>query len=346
VRHVTANRLLVEAARRAPWWSGLFVLAMVAGTVSRLVLPAALAAAVDAALRGRAFGVALAGLGAVLAVSTLANLVTLLAGSCYAALTGAWLRHRLFGHTLELGLIGQRQFAAGDVLARLLGDVPGAGQVLPALVGIAVAVVATAGAVVALWLIDWRLAATFLTGLPLMFVIARGFVVRASALFVAYQRAQAAIAARLVDALAGLRTIAVSGTSKREIGRILVPLDEVDTCGRALWDAQRQVSWQAGLLVPGLELLVLAVAGFGVAARQITPGQLLAATGYVRLALGMFEKIDALMGIVQARASAVRVVQVLAVARWSCAGSRYALVMRAWSINSTCGFLAAAVSRS
>jgi ATP-binding cassette, subfamily B, bacterial len=311
---IAANRLLVQAARRAPWWSALFVLAMVIGVVSRLLLPAASATAVDAALQGAPVGVALARLGAVLLASTLANLAVLMSGGCYSALTSAWLRRQLFGHTLELGLSGQRRFVAGDVLARLVGDARRAGQVGPALVSVAVAVVSAAGAVVALWLIDWRLAVTFLLGLPPTFVLMRVFMSRASGLFVEYQRALGTIAARLVDALAGMRTIAVSGTSKREIDRILVPLDELDACGRALWSAQRQMSWQAGLFVPALELLMLAVAGMGVAAGQVTPGQLLAATGYVRLALGMFEKINVLVEIVQARASAARVAEVLAVA--------------------------------
>lgn len=289
------------------------MLAMVIGTAAQLLFPAVLARAVDAALQGAAYSAALVSLGAVLVASMLANLLASLAGAWYSALTSAWLRQRLLAHTLALGLAGQRRFAAGDVLARLTGDAPGAGQVLPALVGVVVAVISAIGAVVSLWLIDWRLAAAFLLGLPPMIVLVRVFVAQASELFVAYQAAQAAIAARLLDALAGIRTIGVSGTAKREIDRILVPLDGLDVCGRALWGAQRRVSWQAGLLAPALEVVVLAVAGFGVAAGRLTPGQLLAAAGYVPIALGAFEKIDVLARIVQARASASRVAEVLAV---------------------------------
>lgn len=309
---LTADRLLRQAARQAPWWSALLVFAMVVGTAAQLLLPAALAAAVDAALRRAAFGAALVSLGAVLAASTLADLVMGLADASYSAVASAWLRHRLLRHMLVLGIPGQRRFAAGDVLSRLTVDAPGAGQTLPALLGVATAAISTLGAVVALWLIDWRLAATFLAGLPPLYVLVRVFMTKASDLFVGYQRFQAAIAARLLDALAGIRTIRVSGTAKREIDRILTPLDELDTCGRALWGAQAQVSWQAALLVPVLEIVVLAVAGLGVAAGRVTPGQLLAAAGYVRIALGVFEQVDVLVGIVGARASATRIAEVLA----------------------------------
>ncbi|MGH8884001.1 MAG: ABC transporter ATP-binding protein [Egibacteraceae bacterium] len=311
---MTADRLLAQAARRAPWWSVLFVLAMVVGAGSGLLLPAALAGAVDAALKGAGFGIALVSLGTLLVADTFASLVAGVAGARYSAVTSAWLRHRLLRHTLALGIPGQRRFAAGDVLSRLTGDAPGAGQVLPALAGVVVAVISALGAVVALWLIDWALAVAFLVGVLPIFVLVRVFMAQASGLFVGYQRAQAAIAARLLDAFTGIRTIRVSGTAEQEIDRILVPLGELDACGRALWHAQRQVGWQAGLLVPALEVVVLAVAGFGVAAGRVTPGQLLAAVGYVRIAVGMFEQIETLVGIVRARASATRVAEVLAVA--------------------------------
>src|SRR6266540_3088019 len=77
----------------------------------------------------------------------------------------------------------------------------------------AVAVLTGAGAVVALALLDWPLAVAFLAGLVPVTVLVRAFMVRASELFAGYQRLQAGIACRLLEALAGIRTIRASGTA-------------------------------------------------------------------------------------------------------------------------------------
>ena len=92
---------------------------------------------------------------------------------------------------------------------------------------------------------------------------------------------------------------------------MLRPLPDLSATGHALWDVQRVLSARAALLLPGLEILVLAVAGFGVARGRISPGELIAAAAYVRLALGAFEQFDALIGMVRARVGAARAAEVL-----------------------------------
>ncbi len=308
----TVTRLLLQAARRAPGWSVLLTLSLVAATVVWLLVPAALAAAVDAAIGRAEPGPALARLGALLVAEVVTELVSGLAAAFYGTATIAWLRHRLLGHVLTLGVPGLRRFAVGDVISRLTGDAPGSGEVLPTVLNAGLTVITSVGAVVALWLIDWRLAGAFLIGLPVMFAIIRVFTVQASDLYMSYRRLEAAIAARLVDALAGMRTIRASGTAHREIDRILTPLPELSATGRALWRAQRQLTWQVGLLQPVLEMLVLAMAGLSLAAGRITPGELLGAAAYARLALGLIDQTDALAGIVWVRAGTSRVAEVLA----------------------------------
>ncbi|MGH8905605.1 MAG: ABC transporter ATP-binding protein [Egibacteraceae bacterium] len=311
-RALTANRLLLQAAGRAPAWSLVYAVAATAATITALLLPAALGAAVDAALQRHEPGAALTRFAIVLAADLVAQLLMGLAVTSYSAATTMWLRRRLLGHVLALGVPGLRRFASGDVMSRLSGDAPGSSQVLPTLID-AVAWIATAsGALVGLWLIDWRLAAAFLLGLPPAIVLVRTFVLQASGLFVAYRRLQAAIATRLVDALAGIRTVRASGTAEREVERILAPLGELAGTGRSLWRAQGQVSWQSGLLIPLIEVLVLAVGGFSLAAGRITPGGLLAAAAYVRVALGLYDQIDTLIGTVYACVAAGRVAEVLA----------------------------------
>jgi len=307
-----ADRLLIQASRRAPGWTAALVLAIAAGTAASLLVPAALAVAVDAALGGaRHLAGAAARLAALLAAGAGASVLASLAGASYEAATTAWLRRRLLGQALALGIPGQRRFPPGDLISRLGAGAPAAGQVLPELLQAGAAVAGAAGAVVALALLDWRLAAVFLLGLPVALALVRAFMVRASDLFLRYQRLQAAIAARLVDALAGIRTIRASGTADREVERVLGPLEELSGTGRGLWRAQRRVAWGVALLVSLEETLVLAVAGVGLTAGRLTPGELLAAAGYVRLALGLFEQIDVLMEAARARAGAARSAEVL-----------------------------------
>jgi len=306
-----ADRLLIRAARRAPGWTAALVLAIAAGAAVSLLVPAALAAAVDAALRERHLATAVTRLAALLAAGAAADVVAGLAGASYEATTTAWLRHRLLGQGLALGIPGQRRFPPGDLISRLGADAPAAGQVLPDLLQAGAAVAASAGAVAALALIDWRLAAVFLLGLPPALALVRAFMAHASELFVRYQRLQAAIAARLVDALAGMRTIRASGTADREVERVLGPLEELSGTGRALWHTQRRVAWGVALLLPLEETLVLAGAGLGVASGRLSPGELLAAAGYVRLALRLFEQIDVLVEAARARAGAARAAEVL-----------------------------------
>src|SRR6266508_3925448 len=126
---------------------------------------------------------------------------------------------------------------------------------------------------------------------------------------------QAAVAvltgAGLLEALAGIRTIRASGTAGREAGRVLAPLEELSATGRRLWQVQRRIAWGVGLLVPLEETVVLAVAGLGLAAGRLTPGDLLAAVGYTRLALGLFEQVDVLVAAARARAGAARAADAL-----------------------------------
>lgn len=310
---MTAGRLLVRGVRRAPAWSSLLVAAAAVGVCAKLLFPAALGNAINAGLEGNGFAAAYARIAAILVAIMLADLLIRLAAASCGAVVTVWLRGWLFGQVLRLGVGGQRQFGAGDVAARLTGDAPGAGGVLAALVSAVAAAAMAVGAVGGLWRIDWRLAVTFLVGLPPTVLLVRMFMARASELFVDYRRIQAGIATRLVDALAGMRTIRASGTAAREVKRVLAPLGELGATGRGLWATQRQVSWQVGLLVPALEIVVLAMAGLGVSAGRITPGGLLAAAGYVQIALGAFDQVDSLVGVVYARAAAARVAQVLAV---------------------------------
>lgn len=305
------RRLIVGTLFDAPAWGALVVLCALAGGAVSLAFPAILAHAIDAALRGDALGADLVVLAAALALEATASAGAGLAGASYHAAVAARLRHRYVGHVLALGPDDQSGLATGDLVSRLTLDTPAVGRFLPGLANAAITSATAIGALVALALIDWRLVAAFVLGVPLMLVVVRRFVAHAGEIVERYERLQAQIASRLMDAHAGARTIRASGTRAQEVRRVLRPLPDLSATGRALWDVQRVMSARAALLLPGLEILVLAVAGFGVAGGRISPGDLIAAAAYVRLALGAFEQFDALIGMVRSRVGAARAAEVL-----------------------------------
>jgi ATP-binding cassette, subfamily B, bacterial RamA/AmfB len=173
-------------------------------------------------------------------------------------------------------------------------------------------VIPPVGSIVALALINAWLAVAFAAGLPVLAVVLHSFVSDVSDNTIRYQRAQGAIAARLLDALAGARTIAAAGTRDQETARVLVPLAEVRQHGRAFWRIQARVAAQGSLIVPLLQVVVLAVAGLELAERRISPGELLAASQYAVIGAGVGAAIGRLGQVGRARAGARRVAEPLA----------------------------------
>ena len=143
------------------------------------------------------------------------------------------------------------------------------------------------GSVVALGLIDPWLVAAFAVGFPALAVVLRTLVRDSSAVSAGYGRAQGAIAARLLDALAGAHTIAAAGTQARERERVLGPLPLLREYGYASWRVQARAAAQAMTVAPALQIIVVAVAGVELARHRITTGDLVAASQYAVLAVGV-----------------------------------------------------------
>src|SRR5690606_19618095 len=150
-----------------------------------------------------------------------------------------------------------------------------------------------------------------LGGLAISVVLLRPFTQQATSAFEDYQNAQGTIASRLVDALTGLRTIRASGTADQEVERVLAPLPELRDAGARTWLLQRRLAWSFGLLIRVLQVLVLAVAGWGVSTGRLTAGELVAAVGYAGIALQAVEQIDMFVELVQVRAGAARVLPLM-----------------------------------
>ena len=308
------RRLLADCARRAPLWSALLVVCVVGKSVAALLLPAVVAAGIDAAVSGSGMAWPVLGTALVLVALTITDAGTELANAYYVADVTAGLRDRLVRHALALGVPGRRRFAAGDVLSRLTADAAKPASFLTVLVTIAVAALTLAGSVVALAVIDWTLALTLVVGIPVAVLVVRLFVARAGAPFLRYQQLQAEVVTRLLDALRGVRTIRAGGIREAETARVLRPVPELNATGREVWRAQAQVGWQLLLLIPMLQIAVLCVGGFGLSAGRITAGELVASAGYVLLAVNSFEAVDSIVKLLTAQVGATRLATVLSVA--------------------------------
>ncbi|MPZ29370.1 MAG: ABC transporter ATP-binding protein, partial [Micromonosporaceae bacterium] len=319
--HRAADRLLARTVRHGGPWVGVLVVTSLLTAAAQLLLPAVLGRVLDAVLASVAATGWLVVFGSLVAVLMACDALDDVAAGASGARATSWLRRTLLRHVLALGPHAARRFTPGELSSRLVGNAIDAGRVAQDVVWSAGALIPAVGGVIALAVIDPWLCVTFLAGVPVLMVLLRTFVRDASALAARYFAVQGVIAARFVDALAGARTIAAAGTAPRETGRVLRPLPQLHRHGMAMWGAQTRITTQDALLVPLLEIAVLAVAGFELARGRITPGELIAASQYVLLAAGLSAAVTCVTRLTRARAAAGRVAEVLAAAPVSC-GSR------------------------
>ena len=304
-----ADRLLARASGQGRAALGVLAFTGLAMAAAQTALPAVLGRAVDSVVLGTSTSW-LAWCGVIVAVLAAADVIDDVVTGTATACSTSWLRRSLLVHVLALGTRAGR-VNAGDLSSRMVGNAAAAGRVVPDVVGMATTLVPSVGGVVALALIDPWLCVAFLAGLPLLLLLLRTFMRDASAMAAGYLEVQAGIAGRLVDAFSGVRTIAAAGTADREVRRVLAPLPELRRFGMGMWRAQVRLAAQDALLLPLLEVVVLAVAGFRLASGHLTPGQLLAAGQYVQLASGLGSIATVANRLARARAGAARVADVL-----------------------------------
>ncbi|MEN3614607.1 ABC transporter ATP-binding protein [Plantactinospora sp. ZYX-F-223] len=305
------NRLLRQAIAYGGGWTVTLGAAALLGAAAELLLPAALGLAVDAALgeADRRWPLAACGLVVlIVATDTLSNL----AGGAGTARTTARLRHRLLGHLLALDSRRAARYPVGDLVGRLVGQAADSGQAGSTVVLGVTAALPPLGSVVALLLLDWRLAVTFGAGLLLLAFGLRAFVTDASAAAAGYLGVQGRIAGRLTEALHGARTIAAAGTVRAEIDRVLAPLPQLRAHGTRTWTTLARASGRTAAVAPLLQLAIVAVGGWSVADGRLTPGQLFAAVQYAALGAGLGSIVATLNRLVRTRAGAQRVAVVLA----------------------------------
>lgn len=304
--------LLRAATRHSGPRCAALALIAIASTGANLLLPAALGRALDLLLAGAADATrwVLWCAALVLLLAVLDAFDTVLGGTTTARTT-AWLRRRLAGHVLAVGPRAVGRFGSGDLVARIVGVATQAGTAPATLAALFAGLAGPVGAVVALGLISPWPAAVFLGGAPVLALLLRAFARDSSACVERYQQVQGRMASALSEAIEGHRTIAAAGTADRTVARILRPLPELSREGHRMWRIQGRAAAQAVAVAPLLQVGVLAVAGFLLAQRRLTVGELLAASRYAVLAAGIGVLVGQVSGLVQARAAARRLGEVL-----------------------------------
>src|ERR1700761_5858021 len=327
-----ADRLLLAAAREGGCWLALLGAASLAGTAAQVLLPAAVGHAIDAILVGSAtagdFASPLGACAILVAAIVGCGAVTDLATGVSGATATARLRRLLAGHVIAVGpclltsattktdtaasTSGSTDFSAGDTVSRVVAGAADAGIAPASVLLAATAVIPPLGSVAALGLIDPWLVVAFAAGFPALALILRTLVRDASDVSAGYRRAQGAIPARLLDALAGARTIAAAGTQARERERILAPLPLLREHGYATWRVQARAAAQAMTITPALQVIVVAVAGVELARHRITTGDLVAGSQYAALAVGIGASVGLAGQLGRARGGARRAAELLA----------------------------------
>ncbi|TYB42705.1 ATP-binding cassette domain-containing protein [Actinomadura chibensis] len=306
-----ADRLLLRATARARGWTSLVGAAALADAGATVLLPYAVARAIDAAPPGGApAAAAVWPCVALVVLSATAEVLTELATGCAAARATAWLRHALVRHLLAVG--PALRVPPGDVAGRVVGGAAEAGVAPAAAPQAAAGLLPAAGALAALCLLDWRIAAAIAVAFPAVALLLRAFVRDIGQTAHRYLTVQGTIAGRLAEALAGSRTIAAAGTADRECGRVLAPLPGLRAEGETMWRVQGGVAARGLLALLLLQIAAVAVAGVELAAGRITTGELVAAVQYAGLAAGFGPVLTELLRLGRARAGAARAEEVLA----------------------------------
>ncbi len=304
------DRLLARAACQGGGWLLLMSLTTLVLAGIQLVLPAVLGRALDAVV-GHAPRTWLVWAAALLAMLALGAALNEVADGAAVAKSTAWLRVGVLRQILGLGTRQSQRLSAGELASRLSANADDAGKVAPDVVQFCAGLLTAVGALVALALIDLRLCLTFLAGIPLLLWALHSFAGRASGIAQRYLDVQGSIAGRLVDALSGARTIAAAGTVDQEVRRVLAPLPELHELGVGTWREQTRIMAQEALLLPLLQIAVLAVAGVQLTHGRITVGEMFAAAQYVALASGVISGVSVVSQVTRARGAARRALDVL-----------------------------------
>lgn len=292
------------------------VLASAAIAGASLALPHAIGRALDQALLGGPGDGPLGLTWTQVAVALLLGVAfaeSLLAVSGGAVTAGATarIRHLLLGHATAAGPRLTRVIPAGDMVSRTSAHAEQTGAGPARLVGAFAAGIPAIGAMVMLFRIDVWCGTAFLVGLLVLSILLGALIRTVTDVTEQYSAAQGEIAGRLTEALSGARTVAAAGTVGTERSRVLEPVTDLRRHGANLWTAHASAVGQSAALLPMLEVVVLAVAGWQLSAGRISVGDTVAAGAYVGLGVEVVNALAKLLAYGQSRGAARRCVAAL-----------------------------------
>ncbi|WUC63179.1 ABC transporter ATP-binding protein/permease [Streptomyces sp. NBC_00539] len=309
------DRALLAAARHSGARTAAVGVCSAAAAVAALAEPAVLGRALDLLLRRDPSGPSWTlWCAAVIAAEVLLDAVTARLTGQVGGRSTAWLRRKGLAALLRAAPHHAGRHSPGDLTARLTAHATEAGTGPAAAAAGLASLLPPLGGLVALFLIDTWTALAFLAGLPLLGWLLRSFARDSGASVNRYQEVQLAMAGRLVEALAGARTIAAAGTVDRERARILRGLPELGAQGRRMWRVYGGTSARTSALMPLLLYVVLGVGGTRLVAGALGVGELLAAVRYAGLAAGIGAVTGRVAAVVRARAAARRTAAVFGLA--------------------------------
>ncbi|MFJ7961597.1 ATP-binding cassette domain-containing protein [Streptomyces sp. NPDC096319] len=302
-----SDRLLRGAVRHTAGTTAALLLCSAAGAACSLAVPALAGRTLDLLLRHQPAAESwLLWTAVLLAAEVLLETGSVLLTQLANARATAWIRLRALGGLLDTAPHRAAPHSGGDVAARLCVNATDSGTAPAALATSVSSVLIPVGALVALALVHLWTAAVFVAGVPLLLLLLRAFATQSSDSVGHYQRAQGAVAARLAEALGGARTIAAADTARHEEERVLAPLPEMTRHGTRMWLVHGRAVARSGVLLPLLTTAVVAVAGVGLAAGEVSVGGLLAASRYAALAAGIGGIAAPLGTLVRARSAGRR----------------------------------------
>ncbi|MEU6890202.1 ABC transporter ATP-binding protein [Streptomyces sp. NPDC046557] len=301
------DRVLKAAARHSVVRIAAVGACSVAAALAALVEPAVLGHALDLLLRrDPAGGSWTLGCAAVITAEMFLDALTTRLTGQVNGRTTAWLRRRGLAALLRASPHHAGRHSPGDLTARLTAHATEAGTGPAAAASGVASLLPPLGGLVALFLIDTWTALAFLAGLPPLFWLLRSFARDSGSSVARYQEVQLGMAARLVEALDGARTIAAAGTVGRERARVLRDLPELGAQGRRMWRVYGGTTARTSALMPLLLYVVLGVGGSRLLAGALGVGELLAAVRYAGLAAGIGAVTGRVAAVVRARAAAGR----------------------------------------
>ncbi len=216
------------------------------------------------------------------------------------------LREHLFGHLTTLSLRYFSHQRAGWIISRITNDVDALSDVLSEGLSTLVGNVLTlTGAIIALAILDWRLALATMVILPPTLVVARWFQVRSHTAFADVRTRISALTAQIAESLAGM---AVIQSYNRE-GAFRKQFSELNQANQRSNQHAQNLS---SIFFPAIELfgVVATVAVLALGSRlyehgTLTLGTLIAFIGLLSLLFQPLQELSELYGQVQSAAAAM-----------------------------------------